>query len=190
MPAMIHIAQVSAALAWTVFWLYWIASSLRTKASQRREPIGIFLLRVGLLVVALNLWIAGGPVLMARFVPHSAGAALGGLALVLAGLLFAVWARVHLGSNWSGTVTLKEGHELVRSGPYAIVRHPIYTGLLAALLGSAVMKGEVRSLFALALIAAALLVKMRLEERWMVERFGEEYERYRREVKALVPFLV
>ena len=190
MPAMIRIAQVSAALAWTVFWLYWIASSLRTKASQRREPIGIFLLRVGLLVVALNLWIAGGPLLSARFVPPSAGSALGGLALVLAGLLFAVWARAHLGSNWSGTVTLKEGHELVRSGPYAMVRHPIYTGLLAALLGSAVMKGEVRSLIALALIAVALLVKLRLEERWMVERFGEDYRRYQREVKGLIPFVV
>jgi protein-S-isoprenylcysteine O-methyltransferase Ste14 len=190
MPSMIHAAHVAAAIAWTLFWLYWIASSLRTKASQRREPGGTFLLRVGLLLVAASVWNAGGPMLLARFVPLSAGVALGGLALVLAGLLFAIWARLHLGRNWSGTVTLKEGHELVRSGPYALVRHPIYTGLLAALLGSAVMKGEVRSLVALALIGVALLVKMRLEERWMVERFGEEYERYRREVKGLIPFVV
>jgi protein-S-isoprenylcysteine O-methyltransferase Ste14 len=189
MPKMIHAAHFASTLAWSFFWLYWIVSSVRTKASQRREPVGIFALRVGLVVFAANVWLAGGPVLRTRFVPPSSAAALGGLALVLGGLAFAVWARLHLGSNWSATVTLKEGHELVRSGPYALVRHPIYTGLLAALLGSAVMNGEMRSLAAVALLAVALLVKMRLEERWMVERFGEEYRQYRREVKALVPFV-
>ena len=91
-----------------------------------------------------------------------------------------MWARVHLGRNWSGSVTVKEGHELIRSGPYRYVRHPIYTGLLAAVLGSAIASGTVRALLGLLIIAAALLRKLRVEERFMRETFPGEYQRYAR----------
>ena len=105
-----------------------------------------------------------------------------------AGILFTVWARVHLGGNWSGIVTLKHDHELIVSGPYAIVRHPIYTGLLIAFIGSAAGRGEWRGVLAVLMAWWALWRKLRLEERWMAERFGEQYEAYRRRVPALVPF--
>jgi protein-S-isoprenylcysteine O-methyltransferase Ste14 len=110
-------------------------------------------------------------------------------ALLAAGLGFAVWARVHLGRNWSGTVSVKEDHELIRSGPYAYVRHPIYTGILAAVLGTAIASGTVRALIGLVIIAAALVRKSHIEERFMRETFPGQYERYSAEVPALIPFL-
>ena len=105
----------------------------------------------------------GGP-LNARLWPHSLTAYWIGLALLIAGLAFAVWARVHLGRNWSGSVTVKEGHELIRSGPYALVRHPIYTGLITAVLGTAIVSGTVRASVGLVIITLSLLRKLRTEE--------------------------
>jgi protein-S-isoprenylcysteine O-methyltransferase Ste14 len=108
--------------------------------------------------------------------------------ITAAGMLFTVWARIHIGRNWSGVVTIKEGHELIDTGPYALVRHPIYTGLLVAIFGSALARGEWRGVLAVLIAWAALWRKLRLEERWMIERFGEQYEAYRRRVPALIPF--
>ena len=105
-----------------------------------------------------------------------------------AGMLFSVWARVHLGRNWSAVVTIKDGHELIDTGPYALVRHPIYTGLLIAIFGSAMASGEWRGVLAVLIAFAALWRKLQLEERWMTERFGERYVAYRQRVPALIPF--
>jgi protein-S-isoprenylcysteine O-methyltransferase Ste14 len=109
--------------------------------------------------------------------------------LTLAGLLFSAWARVHLGGNWSGIVTVKEDHELVRSGPYGIVRHPIYSGLLLAVVGSALARGEWRGVVAVVIVFWAFRRKMQTEERWMRERFGNGYQAYSERVPALVPFI-
>jgi len=103
-------------------------------------------------------------------------------------MLFTVWARVHLGGNWSGIVTIKHDHELIANGPYAIVRHPIYTGLLVAFIGSAMARGEWRGVLAVLVAWLALWRKLRVEENWLAERFGQQYEAYRRRVPALVPF--
>jgi protein-S-isoprenylcysteine O-methyltransferase Ste14 len=111
-----------------------------------------------------------------------------GFAVLLAGVALAVWARVHLGRNWSGTVTVKQDHELIRSGPYGYVRHPIYTGLIAGLIGTAICSGTLRAAIGVAIISAALYVKSRTEERFMRETFPGQYERYRAAVPALVPF--
>ena len=110
------------------------------------------------------------------------------LAIVLAalGLGFTVWARVYLGRNWSGSVTQKEGHELVRSGPYAYVRHPIYTGLLVALAGSAVAAGELRGVLGVLIVLAAFVHKLRIEEGYMRELFPGTNAT--RGGSALVPF--
>jgi protein-S-isoprenylcysteine O-methyltransferase Ste14 len=122
-----------------------------------------------------------------RFLPSSVVWFWIGFVLVASGLGFAVAARVWLGGNWSGVVTLKQDHELIRSGPYRWVRHPIYTGLLVALLGSIIALGEVRGVIALALFTFALLRKLALEERLLAEEFGPTYSRYRREVPRLLP---
>jgi protein-S-isoprenylcysteine O-methyltransferase Ste14 len=132
----------------------------------------------------LPQWLAGSFI-----VPGMVSYAIG-LIMVAAGLGFSVWARVYLGRNWSAVVTIKQDHELVRGGPYGLVRHPIYSGLLFALLGTAVAIGEWRGLVAFAAITVGFLIKMRVEERFMDESFGEQYARYRREVAALILFVL
>lgn len=176
---------------WLGWAAYWWLSSRAVKATVRREPMGSRLLHLLPLMLALVLlWVptVPGPVLdirLYRWAPWEFWVA----AIVTAtGLGFAVWARLHIGRNWSGTVTLKENHELVVAGPYAIVRHPIYTGLLLAITGTALARGDWRGVLALVVAWLALWRKLQLEETWMLERFGEQYAAYRRCVPALLPF--
>lgn len=103
------------------------------------------------------------------------------------GLAFTVWARVHLGANWSADVARKVDPDLIRSGPYAHVRHPIYSGLLLAFLGIAVGRGDVAGLLGSALMGYAFVRKMRIEEEWLQQTFGQAYTRYRAEVPSLLP---
>jgi protein-S-isoprenylcysteine O-methyltransferase Ste14 len=177
---------------WLGWALYWWRTSTNVKETARRES---FLSRVGhigpMVVAAAILWSPrlGVPALDARFMPWAPWQFWAGAVVTAGGLAFAVWARRHIGRNWSATVTLKQDHELVTSGPYAFVRHPIYTGLLFGFLGSAFALGQWRGLVAVVMVYLALLRKYRLEERWMCERFGVAYDAYRARVKALVPFL-
>jgi protein-S-isoprenylcysteine O-methyltransferase Ste14 len=178
---------------WLSWVAYWWAVSRQVKATARREPLGSRLLHiVPLLLAALLLLIPRSRlgVLGDPFLPRAAWPFWTGAALTATGLLFAVWARRHLGRNWSGSVTIKENHELISSGPYAIVRHPIYTGLLLAFAGSALAFGDWRGVLAVALVFLALWRKLRLEERWMRDQFGDSYQVYCRRVAALVPFVL
>jgi protein-S-isoprenylcysteine O-methyltransferase Ste14 len=170
-----------------------VLASRNAKKTLRRESIASRLAHVVPLVIAA--WMIGTPrmpagIAMGRFLPRSGWVFLLGLLVVAAGLGLTVWARVRLGGNWSGTVTLKEGHELVRSGPYRYVRHPIYTGLLVAFAGSAIARGEWRGIVAFALAFAALWRKAKLEDRWLGDAFGADYARYRADVAALIPFVL
>jgi len=113
-----------------------------------------------------------------------------GLAVTAAGCLFAIWARLTLGANWSGRATVKQDHQLIVEGPYRLARHPIYTGLSLASLGTALAIGEWRCVLGLIIILLALLVKMSQEERLMMETFPQAYPQYRRRVKALIPGLI
>ncbi|HZZ43809.1 MAG TPA: SpoIIE family protein phosphatase, partial [Tepidisphaeraceae bacterium] len=110
-----------------------------------------------------------------------------GTVVTLAGVGFAFWARAAIGRYWSGWVELKVGHRLIRHGPYAITRHPIYTGFLVGAFGTAISAGRVDALVGVAIIAASFVHKLRKEERLLTGEFGEEYVRYRREVPALFP---
>jgi protein-S-isoprenylcysteine O-methyltransferase Ste14 len=105
----------------------------------------------------------------------------------MAGCLWAIWARLTLGANWSGRVTVKADHELVTSGPYALSRHPIYTGLMVAVAGTALAGGEWRCVLAVLVILLALMVKMGQEEKLMMQTFPQAYSSYRQRVKALIP---
>jgi protein-S-isoprenylcysteine O-methyltransferase Ste14 len=174
-------------LSWMAYW--WLASR-GAKPTARREPTGSRLLQVLPLLFAAWLLCADkvpGSLLNARLFAWAAWQFWFASLLAGLGLLFTVWARVHLGRNWSGTVTIKEDHELIDNGPYGVVRHPIYTGLLVAFIGSAVARGEWRAVLAVLIVWAALWRKLRLEERWMAEVFGEQYAAYRQRVPALVP---
>lgn len=178
---------------WVAYFAYWWARSKDVKATERQEPTLSRFARLALLVcVTLLLALPRFPLalLNRRFVPPGAWCFWTGAALTVGGLLFSVWARQHLGKNWSQAVTVKQDHELITTGPYRLVRHPIYTGLLLALLGSALARGEWRGLVAFALGLIALWNKLSLEEKWMREQFGEAYEDYTRRVAALVPYII
>jgi protein-S-isoprenylcysteine O-methyltransferase Ste14 len=174
-------------LGWAGYW--WLLSG-DVKASVRREPVLSRLLHVVPLVLAGCLLAAPrvpATLLNARLLPWSPWLFWTGAAVTAVGLAFTVWARRHLGRNWSGIVTLKQGHEFITSGPYAIVRHPIYSGLLLAVVGSALARGEWRGVLAVVIVALALWRKLRLEERWLGEQFAQPYAAYRRRVGALLP---
>lgn len=178
---------------WIAWLLIWIVAARATKSDRRQESIASRLGHIVPLVIAVYLVWADrlpGDFLGARLWPASSAAFFAGAAIVALGLAFAVWARFALGRNWSGTVTVKQGHELVRSGPYRWVRHPIYTGLLIAFAGSAIARGEWRGVLAVVIVFAALWRKLKLEETWMIETFGEAYVTYQAEVPALIPFLI
>lgn len=178
-------------LFWLVLWLAWAGFSGR---AARREPLAASLShRLPVLLAALLLFSPRAPfgLLGGAFLPGwPLGAVLFGLVLTLAGLGFSVWARAVLGGNWSSDVEIKQAHVLVARGPYALIRHPIYTGLLTAFFGSFIALGEWRGLLALALATLGFWIKLGREERWMALKFGDAYQDYRARTFALVPYLL
>ena len=180
------------AVLWLAWLAYWMVAAANVKAVRRREAFATRFGHVALSVLAAALLAFPDrrlPWLDQRFLPPTIIAYWLGLLMLAVGIAFAVWARLYLGRNWSGTVTVKQNHELIRSGPYRLVRHPIYTGLLLAILGTAVAFGEWRGLLAFALLTGSLSLKLRIEERFMSESFPKEYARYRAEVPALIPHI-
>jgi protein-S-isoprenylcysteine O-methyltransferase Ste14 len=171
----------------------WLFGLLTVKPSARTQSLGSRLLEIGLTLLAASLvfshyFQSGWRARM--FVPNSELTGMAGLSLVLLGIAFAIWARLELGGNWSGAVTVKQGHTLIRRGPYTIVRHPIYSGLLLAFLGVAIILGQIRGLLGVGVLSLAFWLKSRIEERFMLEQFGGEYRDYQRQVKALIPYVV
>jgi len=178
---------------WFAYIVYWQIAAANVKATQRVELVGSRITRSILFLIAIALFFLPHipmPWLYRHFLPEGLASFWSGAVITLAGLLFSVWARVHLGTNWSRSVTIKQNHELITSGPYALVRHPIYTGLLTGFLGSAIATTEYRGLVAFALVFISLWYKLRLEEKWMRAQFGETYISYSRRVAGLVPFLL
>ena len=199
MADIVHVTAGVAAksLVFPVMWIAYLVYSWATlrdaKAANRREGVRPRIARAILLVcVAALIGLPHFPiaVLSRRFIPEGDWAFWSGAVLTAIGLLFSLWARHHLGRNWSIAVTVKEGHELITSGPYALVRHPLYSGLVLALLGCVLAVGEWRGMVAMALAMSVFWPKLRLEEKWMREQFGESYEAYSRKVAALVPYIL
>jgi protein-S-isoprenylcysteine O-methyltransferase Ste14 len=180
------------AVIWTVFGLFWIVPAVFGKRTIQRQTSRSRFLQLALLV-ATYVFMAvpdlGWGLLNQPLAPSGRTSSAVGYGLLLGGMFFAGWARIFLGGNWSSDVTLKQDHTLVRSGPYRIVRHPIYTGLLVALLGTAVALGPLRCFLGVLLAAVAWKIKSITEERFMVQQFGDQYTRYRTQVKALVPYV-
>lgn len=178
---------------WILFGLYWLVPALKRKRTKRRETWAQR--AVYMLPLWGAIWLLLRPEaryrwLSERFMPAGAAMEWTGVILTGAGVAVAIWARWHLGANWSGTVTLKEGHELIRTGPYRWVRHPIYTGILLALLGTAIAAGEVRGLVAVAIAWASFYFKARREEAFLTQEFGEKFGIHARETGMFVPRIV
>ena len=177
---------------WLCWGMYWWILSRTAKATARKESLSSRVTYILPLALAVYLLMARDipiEILRHRFFPRAPWTFALGSTLTAAGVLFTVWARRHIGTNWSATVTIKEGHELVTTGPYAIVRHPIYAGLLLALVGTALAIAEWRAILAIALALVSFVRKLRLEERWMRQQFGESYRVYCQRTDALVPFV-
>jgi protein-S-isoprenylcysteine O-methyltransferase Ste14 len=188
------ISSAGVAYLWTALWIVWLVSALMAKRSVQRQTIASRLEQTILVTTAFfllfdrRLWPHW---LRQRVLPDGDTALLWiGLVLTAAGVGFAIVARFWIGRNWSGTITIKEQHELIQSGPYRIVRHPIYTGLLLAYLSTAIVHGELRGFVGFVLLLLGFGLKLRMEETFMVQQFGNAYLDYKRRVKALVPFVV
>lgn len=190
---MIWVYELFFPVVWVAYLVYWRIAAAGVKANQQIESVGSRAARTIVLlagVVLLSLPHIPMPWLYRRFLPLTASGFWLGAAITVAGLLFSIWARVTLGRNWSSSVTIKEGHELITAGPYGLVRHPIYTGLLTAFVGTAIAVGQMRGLVGFALIFASLAYKLRLEEKWMRRQFGQTYIDYSRHTAALIPWLL
>ncbi len=178
-------------LPWIIWLIYWAVAARGAKPTARREDAGSRIVYILLFIIGGILCVRRppGPGLAAFYLPRDLllPAYWAGVVLIISGLSYTVWARRHLGRNWSGTVTVKEDHELIRSGPYAFTRHPIYTGIMFAMVGNVLAQAQWRGLVGFALFFMGLVIKMRIEERFMTETFGEAYTRYKAEVPALVP---
>lgn len=179
-------------LAWLAVLLYWVWSARRVKAPERMElPLKRFIaywlpLLIAILLIGPGDWF-GHSFLHENFVRHTTLVYSIGLALCVSGAVLAIWSRHLLGKNWSLSVQLKQDHELIRSGPYRFVRHPIYSGLLLLFIGNVLMVGDWRGILALAIVLVSLWFKLKQEERWLAQHFGAAYLVYKKHTKALVP---
>lgn len=174
---------------WMAFAVLWLVWALRTKPTQMRESVGSRLTYTVVTAVAFYIMFSGDVPrewMRIRLFPREPWIAALGVALTAAGLALSIWARAYLGTNWSGTVTVKVGHQLVRTGPYRWVRHPIYSGLLLAMIGTALARRQVRGLVAVILLWVGFAIKSRIEERFMAATFGAEYNEYRQATGAIV----
>jgi len=177
---------------WSAFCVIWVLWAIGAKRTQVRESIQS---RLGCLVFTFSAFYAmfsrdvALGWMQLRILPHEIWIANLGIAITAIGLLFAIWARAYLGANWSGTVTVKVGHQLIRSGPYRWVRHPIYTGMILAMIGTATNRGQLRGFIAVILLWIGFTMKSRIEERFMTATFGPEYDEYRRTTGGIVPRL-
>ena len=181
-------------LCWLVFLGYWLWSARKVKPAKHRESLAkrFFAHWLPLMVAVYLLgpgdWF-GHSLLREQFVPHTMPVYSTGLALCVAGVALAIWARAILGANWSAQVQIKQGHELIERGPYSLIRHPIYTGLILLFAGNAVMVGDWRGVIAVAIVIASFWRKYLLEERLLGQEFGPAYAEYRKRTYPLFPFL-
>jgi protein-S-isoprenylcysteine O-methyltransferase Ste14 len=181
-----HIIDIVILACWVAFWVFWLAASTGVKAGRTRwgQFAGI---RVGILLVLLlllrlrafkghvgtnNPWLEGI-----------------GLAVFLLGLALAIWARVYLGRNWGMPMSQKADPELVTSGPYSRVRHPIYSGIILAMIGTTIAV-SLYWLVAVVLLGAYFLYSAIMEERSMARLFPDTYPEYKRSTKMLIPFII
>lgn len=177
---------------WAALAVYWLISAFGRKPAQRRENPLARLVHTLFMAWAFYLLYTKNPGLdwlRGRLLPHPPAVQWFGLVVTAAGIGLAVWARAHLGKQWSGEVTIRQDHELIATGPYARIRHPIYTGLLLGMLGTAIIIGEVRGLLAVGFATVGFWWKARKEEAFLREQFGERFEEHRRRTGFFLPHL-
>jgi len=179
-----HPLKLAIDCAWLVFWIYWIASASSSKESV---PSGWRTRLTG--VTAVGIFLIAGVLHGGILAVHSLILAAVGALLFACGIALAVWARLHLGRNWGMPMTQRAEPELVTSGPYRFVRHPIYSGLLTAILGTALVN-NLLGLIVVAVLVAYFYYCGIVEERNLAVTFPKAYPEYRSRTKMLIPFLL
>ena len=179
-----HLLKLAIGWAWLVFWIYWIASAASSKQSTgggwRTRLTG---------VSAAGVFVIAGVLRGGGLAVHSVILAVIGAFLFACGIALAVWARLHLGRNWGMPMTQRAEPELVTSGPYRFIRHPIYSGLLTAMLGTALVD-SLLGLIVVAVLVAYFYYCGTVEEQNLAVTFPQAYPQYRSRTKMLIPFLL
>lgn len=175
---------------WTLLMLVWLIMWFGAKRAKKRET---FSERAGYSVLVLfGCWLLFSPGsrlewLHTRVLPNQPATWVIGLAITAMGIGVAIWARVSLGANWSGTVTLKAEHELVQKGPYRCIRHPIYTGILLAMVGTATIRGELVGWIGTGIVLAGFYIKANREERFLLGEFGASFKEHAKRTGMFLP---
>ena len=179
-------------ICWFVFSIYWAIRGIRRRRSKRKAALIFTVLNNGLLYLGFILVLLGRSVpssLSLLFLPQAIPIYVTGTVFAIAGVGFAIWSRHSLRNNWSRDVTIMEDQQFIRSGPYAIVRHPIYTGILFALFGTTLVASTLGSLIGFVFAIISLWQKACMEEQFLIIEFGKQYVNYQREVRFLIPFI-
>ena len=181
-----HLAEVP----WAIFVVYWIAGSLKTRATREKESslsrITTVLVEIAGFVLLFSRATDVG-FLGTRVIPRTILGAITGVAFTWAGIALAIWARYHLAEYWSARITIKEGHQLIRTGPYSNLRHPIYSGLILAAMGSALVIDHWRCVLGVCLAATGYCFKARKEEAMLEGQFGDAFREHRKHAGFLLP---
>ena len=177
---------------WVILWIYWLLSAANQKAVKKRESASE---RMGQIIPILLCYVLlfepfmGFGWLGLRFVPKRPELEFAGLFITALGVGFAIWARAHLGANWSAAVSIRANHELIGTGPYRHIRHPIYTGMILAACGTALVIGQVRGLLAVGIFLAAFYRKASKEEHWLAQEFGDRFNAHAARTGMFLPKL-
>jgi len=179
-------------ICWVVFMVVWVLAALFTKRTVYHQSGARHLRYIAPMVLGWYLVFRGyrlRPPFNTHLFPQTEVILVAAAILCLCGLGCCLWARAALGRNWSGTVTLKENHELIVRGPYRLVRHPIYTGLLAMLIATWMEQGHIVGMLGLLFVFISFWIKLSDEEAVMSKQFPDQYAAYAAQVKRIIPFI-
>jgi protein-S-isoprenylcysteine O-methyltransferase Ste14 len=175
---------------WIVFVLYWIVSAIRTRDTLQTESsasrYAILLIEIAGFVLLFR-HSAGVGFLGERFMHRTLASAIIGSILTWVGIGLAIWARYHLAEYWSARITIKQDHQLIRTGPYARLRHPIYSGIILAAIGSAVVIDQWRCVLGVCLVLIGYCIKARKEETMLTQQFGDAFREHQKQTGFLIP---
>jgi protein-S-isoprenylcysteine O-methyltransferase Ste14 len=185
-----HLHPVAAAfIVWDAWLISWLIAAVWASRAAKRPMFGAGMVHWTVTVIGLAILFDGWRALPAMgYLPPPDVIAWAFVAVTVAGFVFAWWARLHLGTLWSGSVTLKQDHKVIDSGPYRLVRHPIYTGMILSAFATAAAIGSGTAVLGAVIMTIGLWVKARLEERFLRTELGEAYDAYRARTPMLIPF--
>jgi protein-S-isoprenylcysteine O-methyltransferase Ste14 len=178
------------AVIWAIFLLYWIACAWGNKRAVQKLSVGFRIIPILGVVGLFRLVHIYPHFFLRQLYARTESVETIGIVLCMLGVALAIWARTILGRNWSGIPQIKEGHELIQAGPYRVVRHPIYTGILLAIFGTGFGRGRMLDVGLFVFCFVTFWIKLKVEESLMSKQFPEAYPTYRKSTKALIPYVL